>query len=221
MIAEARAWIDEPPWQPGAVNRAPAADGAFDQPVQALAGTLDSSALAAGLDPVYVRARDAAGDWGAVAALLAVVDPADVPVVQGAWSLGQRGAAAATVSIGPFPPRTDPTRHRRVARTGELGRLARAPSSTPGARRSSRRSSPRRRDIPLDFALPAPLFAGRRRGRRRGRHASGRLGAAQGSSPFSGSRPLVGQRGQLRRQRQRLGSTSPMVDLSEATEVRS
>ena len=219
-IAEARAWIDEPPWQPGAPSIAlAAADGAFDEPVEALAGTLDSSALAAGLHLVYVRARDAAGDWGAVsAALLAVVDPADDPVVQGSVvASGSAAPLAATVSIGPFATRTDPLTGAYALRVpaGTWDVVARAELhasrvveevvAAPGA------------TIPLDFALPVPLFADDGEGGDAGWTAQPPW-ALRTDDAFSGSHSWSDSAASYA-DNVNVAITSPIVDLTEATEA--
>jgi alkaline phosphatase D len=55
---------------PGTGTALVATDGAFDEPAEAVAGTLSAasfSALAAGNHTVFVRGRDTAGNWGPVA----------------------------------------------------------------------------------------------------------------------------------------------------------
>jgi hypothetical protein len=61
-IVAAEAFVDTPPWAPGAVAipLAPA-DGAFDSPTEALTASLDTSGLAVGRHMVYVRGLDASG----------------------------------------------------------------------------------------------------------------------------------------------------------------
>lgn len=77
-IAAAEAYIDVPPWTPGAVPIALAAsDGSFNAPTEGLAGTLNTSGLSLGKHIVFVRARDASGQFGPVTAqFLKIVDVA-------------------------------------------------------------------------------------------------------------------------------------------------
>lgn len=68
-IAGAEAYVDVPPWQPGAVAiPLAAADGSFNASTESLGGSLNTTGLALGRHMVYVRARDASGAWGAVTA---------------------------------------------------------------------------------------------------------------------------------------------------------
>jgi carboxypeptidase T len=69
-VAEVQAFIDVPPWLPGAVPIAlVASDGSFNSTVEAATGTLSTAGLSLGRHTVYVRGRDAAGNWGAVSAV--------------------------------------------------------------------------------------------------------------------------------------------------------
>lgn len=69
-LAAAEAYIGTPPWLPGAVPiPLQAADGGFDNPTENLAGTLPTTGLAPGKHIVYVRARDASGQFGPVSAV--------------------------------------------------------------------------------------------------------------------------------------------------------
>ena len=83
-IAEVQAFIDLPPWSPGALPVAlSATDGSFDSGVEAAAGSLNTSGLAVGRHTVYVRGRDAAGNWGAVSAVfLNLTAPVPVEVFE-------------------------------------------------------------------------------------------------------------------------------------------
>lgn len=77
-IAAAEAYIDVPPWAPGAVPIALAAsDGSFNATTEGLVGTLNTSGLALGKHIVFVRARDTSGQFGPVTAqFLKIVDVA-------------------------------------------------------------------------------------------------------------------------------------------------
>ena len=72
--------IDALPWITATVpmtHSMMALDGVFDQPVEQVGATLDTSALDAGRHTIFVRGQDAAGNWGAVSAIfLTVGEPA-------------------------------------------------------------------------------------------------------------------------------------------------
>ncbi|MCA0174956.1 MAG: carboxypeptidase [Proteobacteria bacterium] len=64
-IVAAEAYIDVPPWLPGAkAIKLKAADGQFDATTEGLKGRLDTTGLARGQHMVFVRARDASQTWG-------------------------------------------------------------------------------------------------------------------------------------------------------------
>jgi len=68
-IAGAEAYIDTPPWLPGAVAiPLAAADGAYSSSTEALIGSLPTEGLAEGRHLVFVQARDASGAAGPVSA---------------------------------------------------------------------------------------------------------------------------------------------------------
>lgn len=68
-INAAEAYIDTPPWVAGATPIAlSAADGAFNSSTESLTGTLGTGGLSLGKHIVYVRARDASGQFGPVTA---------------------------------------------------------------------------------------------------------------------------------------------------------
>ena len=75
VISAAEYTVDLPPWDPGAVvYPMVAADGAFDEEVEALEAVVDTAGLGAGRHTLFLRAQDAAGNWGAVSALFLYVD---------------------------------------------------------------------------------------------------------------------------------------------------
>ena len=77
-VAAAEAYVDTPPWAPGATPVTLAAgDGDFDETIEAVQGTLPTTGWPTGRHLVFVRGQDAAGNWGAVATVF--VDVA-VPV---------------------------------------------------------------------------------------------------------------------------------------------
>ncbi|HEY1011429.1 MAG TPA: M14 family zinc carboxypeptidase, partial [Herpetosiphonaceae bacterium] len=61
-ISAAEAYLDTPPWRGGTPIALSAADGAFNSPAEAVQGTIAS--VSAGRHLVYLRGRDAAGNWG-------------------------------------------------------------------------------------------------------------------------------------------------------------
>jgi hypothetical protein len=68
-IASASAYIDVPPWAPGAVAiPLAAADGSFDSSTEAVTGALPTAGLADGKHLVYVVGSDASGATGPVSA---------------------------------------------------------------------------------------------------------------------------------------------------------
>ena len=68
-IAGGELTVDVPPWAAGATSVALLPlDGAWDAGVEAVAAGLPTAGLAPGRHILYVRGRDAAGNWGAVSA---------------------------------------------------------------------------------------------------------------------------------------------------------
>ncbi|PND39308.1 peptidase M14 [Paucibacter aquatile] len=75
-IAAAQFYVDHPPGGRQASPRPmQAVDGAFDSKQEAVRATVDTSAWAPGPHLVYVRGRDAAGNWGALSAAFIRIDP--------------------------------------------------------------------------------------------------------------------------------------------------
>ena len=110
-IAGAEYYIDVPPWDGGATPHAMiAVDGAFDETVEAVTATLDTTGLSEGRHIVYVRGQDDDGNWGVVsAAFLFVADPATSPVIAGyVRDATNRMPLEATVTAGAFQANTDP-----------------------------------------------------------------------------------------------------------------
>jgi hypothetical protein len=67
-VAAAEAYLDVPPWLGGAPIALAAQDGAFDSAAEQVSGVIDTMDLAVGRHLVFVRGRDAAGNWGSVTA---------------------------------------------------------------------------------------------------------------------------------------------------------
>lgn len=75
VIAGARYYIDELPWDAGATGTEMLpADGQFDSTAEAVEAVIDTSALAPGRHIVYVQGRDAAGEFGPPTAVFLDVD---------------------------------------------------------------------------------------------------------------------------------------------------
>ncbi|MDL5033340.1 M14 family zinc carboxypeptidase [Pelomonas sp. APW6] len=90
-IAAAEAYLDVPPWLAGA-RAVPlaAVDGGFNSSAEAVRGALDTTGLATGRHLVYVRGKDAAGNWGAFSAVFLDI---------GSGGGGQPPQAAFTTSV--------------------------------------------------------------------------------------------------------------------------
>ncbi len=67
-IAAAEYYVDTPPWLGGIAVAMDAADGSFNDLQEYVTAMLDTAGLAPGRHMVFVRGRDAAGDWGAFSA---------------------------------------------------------------------------------------------------------------------------------------------------------
>ncbi|MBN1874940.1 MAG: peptidase M14 [Anaerolineae bacterium] len=75
-IGAAEYYVDVPPWDTTATGyMMGAGDGAFDSPSETVTATVDTSGLGTGRHTLYVRGRDANGNWGVVgAAFLYIVE---------------------------------------------------------------------------------------------------------------------------------------------------
>lgn len=113
-VAAAECYVDTPPWvgSPAPVPLAmSAADGAFDEPAEDVTAVLSTAGWPLGRHIVFVRGRDADGNWGAVsAAFVYVLDPVLSPVVEGFVRSGEGGQPlSAVVAIGDFQAATSPS----------------------------------------------------------------------------------------------------------------
>ncbi len=73
-ISVAEYYLDTPPWTDGAVaQKFVATDKTFNETVEELQVTLETSALSKGQHIVYARAKDSAGNWGVVSAVFVMV----------------------------------------------------------------------------------------------------------------------------------------------------
>ncbi len=83
-IAAAEYYLDVPPWitatVPISLPMAPV-DGSFDQPVEVAAATIDTTGLPLGRHILFVRGRDAAGNWGAVSAVFLWIEEEPAPAL--------------------------------------------------------------------------------------------------------------------------------------------
>ncbi len=113
-IAAAEYTIDVPPW---ITTTSPitypmsATDGLFDEPIEVVEASVDSSSLAAGRHTLFIRGQDADNNWGPVSAsFLYVVEPGVSPVIRGSVREAGTGAPlAATVTAGPFETTSNPS----------------------------------------------------------------------------------------------------------------
>ncbi len=106
-VTAAEYTIDTPPWHAAAVPRALlAADGSFNSTTEALAGSVDTSGLAAGRHTVFVRARDASGTWGPVSAVFLNLTPA---VVTQLAEVEHNGGLAIAQPVTVFPSQINAT----------------------------------------------------------------------------------------------------------------
>ena len=77
-IARGEYYIDVPHWIRRAKRHSVSAgDGAFDSGSEQVTATIDTSDLAGGRHTVFVRARDADGNWGAVSAVFLFIEDDD------------------------------------------------------------------------------------------------------------------------------------------------
>jgi PKD repeat protein len=112
-IAAAEYYVDVPPW---VTTTTPisypmsAVDGAFNETIEDVEATLDTTGLSSGRHTIFVRAQDAAGNWGVVsAAFLYILEPGVSPVIEGYVRDGVTNApVAANVQAAPFQADSDP-----------------------------------------------------------------------------------------------------------------
>jgi carboxypeptidase T len=82
-VVAAEYYIDVPFWitttTPISIPLA-AADGTFNNPVEAVAGTIDPTGLSLGRHTIFVRGQDADGNWGATTAIFMTVEAPTAPV---------------------------------------------------------------------------------------------------------------------------------------------
>ena len=73
-IAAAEYYVDTPPWQPGAAPVAmTASDGSFNSTIENVTASVNTAGLTTGKHILYVRGKDANGNWGAFSAVFLTV----------------------------------------------------------------------------------------------------------------------------------------------------
>jgi carboxypeptidase T len=80
-IAAAEYYVDTPPWitsTPPIGKPMTAADGAFDEKIEAVQASVDISGLSGGRHIIFVRGRDTGGNWGAFQAVFLTIAVAPV-----------------------------------------------------------------------------------------------------------------------------------------------
>ncbi|MFZ2488838.1 MAG: M14 family zinc carboxypeptidase, partial [Anaerolineae bacterium] len=98
-IAAAEYYIDIPPWQAGAVpHTMSASDGSFNTTVEAVTASINTSSLSTGRHLIFVRGRDAAGNWGAFSAAFLNVEVLSVAPASAA--ICAPANASYTINIG-------------------------------------------------------------------------------------------------------------------------
>jgi hypothetical protein len=103
-----------------------AADGASDSPIEGLTATIDVSGWTVGNHTLSVRAKDAAGNWGAVSTTVLNVQPAG-PIFADGFESGNFSAWSATFGAG-----TRITVTGAAALQGAFGMRAAITGNTPG-----------------------------------------------------------------------------------------
>jgi hypothetical protein len=110
-ITAAELSLDAPPWiVPITAVAMTAVDGSFNQPIEQVTATIDTTTLTTGRHIAYLRGQDASGRWGPVSAVfLHLLDPDTAPVIEGLVTETVSGAPlAAVVAAGPFQTSSDP-----------------------------------------------------------------------------------------------------------------
>jgi carboxypeptidase T len=122
-IASARAYLQTPPWRPGASPIAMnASDGSFNASVERAQATLPTASLGEGRHLVFVQGRDTAGNDGPVgAAFVEVVAAEDAATLSGIVTDVVSGAPLqAQVQVGAWQSQSDPGDggYERLVRAG-------------------------------------------------------------------------------------------------------
>ncbi len=112
-IAAAEVYVDVPVWVTTTTTISypmTAMDGAFDEPAEEVGATLDTTGLSLGRHILFVRGRDADGNWGPFSAIfLYVLEPGVSPVIEGrVRDVSTYAPLGATVTAGDFWTIADP-----------------------------------------------------------------------------------------------------------------
>jgi carboxypeptidase T len=108
-IAAAEYYVDVPPWgtDPTAVAMA-ASDGSFGSKTEGVTATVDTTGLSDGKHLLFVRGKDASGNWGAFSAvLLSIVDSDNQPPVADPQSAVTAEDTAAAITLTGSDPDGD------------------------------------------------------------------------------------------------------------------
>ncbi len=110
-VAEARYSIDSPSWITDTVTYPmTASDGNFNNYIEAIQGTIDTSGITSGRHTIFVESKDVNNNWGvASSAFLFIVEPGVSPVIEGyVLEAGNDQPVAASVTAGLFNTTSDP-----------------------------------------------------------------------------------------------------------------
>ncbi len=110
-IAEARYTIDNPSWITGTLTYPmTASDGNFNNYIEAIQGTIDTTGLSSGRHMIFVDSKDANNNWGVTSsAFLYIVEPGVSPVIEGyVLQASNNQPVSASVTAGLFNTTTDP-----------------------------------------------------------------------------------------------------------------
>jgi PKD repeat protein len=112
-IAAAEYYVDVPPWvtttTPIAYPMAPV-DGGFDETIEEVEATIDTTSLSPGRHILFVRGQDADGNWGVVSAVFLYLTESGVaPVIEGyVRDVLTNDPLDAVVTANAFQANTDP-----------------------------------------------------------------------------------------------------------------
>ena len=98
-IAAGEYYVDVPPWgeSPSAVSLA-AVDGAFDETVEDVTASIDTTGWSEGRYLIFVRAKDAADNWGAFSSVFLFINSApEFEPGQGPWFVAENEPAGTAV----------------------------------------------------------------------------------------------------------------------------
>ncbi len=123
-IAAAEYYVDVPPWQPGAVAYPmAAADGTFNSTTEGIIASVDTGGFSGGRHTIFVRAKDAANNWGPISAAFMYIATGNEGSIAGTViEQGSGRPLAATVTIlGPNISTTTSAQTGMFSRTAPAG----------------------------------------------------------------------------------------------------